>query len=633
MEEPANWTIQKIEIRDTVPIEKAHQIYKKITGKKPRKISESKNFFHFRVVPPTKFEKKSFRTKVINDDIRIVFGIIKEEHKHLVGGSMWDYFKKGYDYVANKVSGAIDYVKDALTISDFSDSTKALLNKYGHFPIASIQLRRVPVSDTLQLVLQGVSAGEWERLKQREGFDKFFHLSMVVTLRGAKSRKQLAIEKLAVVSVNERIETAEGMETQEVPIPSDHSMITIKGMFDKTRQRVGDSKFFSYSALGHNNCQDFMEMLLSSEGLYREPERLFVFQDVSALARDLPEFTKQFSQGTTYLGALANKYFGIGGSRVTLDHLMGSGVGEQIAYFDSRWRNNPEHGEDWNQHHRERILATFLARVQALIAKGRSENDVLEESFNDEMRLLYPKKGGNQASGFIRAMMGRESTNPEVQEDWANDVVRPRGQVKRYKQGARRGQIIERRAQSQSNADKFRGLNREGFKIQEMSKTTHDLARKKKALTRNQAIKRFYDYVIANAPQHQPTHVGDTNYLKTYDLDRMYDQWVDLEGLVVRGDRQRRRAQEIEEVIPAPIPALPAPIPAPVAPVAPNPLRELAMQYDTVAKANGLGKDRARAVFRQLGGNPRVPGNNRLYRPAREVAQLIAEYANRILQQ
>jgi hypothetical protein len=325
------YALQHVQIRNTIPLEEAEAHYKKITKKKPRKVRESKNFYQFRYLPPTKFEKRSFRTKVVNDDIHLIFGKLKEEHHSLEGAGLWDYFTKAYDYVANKVSGAFDYVKNAITINDFSTTTKALLNKYGNFPILSIQLRRVPVSGTLELALQGASAGEWERLKQREGFDRMFHLSMMVTLKGAHSvvlnngrkmrvAKPLAIEKLEVISVNENILQAEGMETLEVPLTV--SPFSIHQMFDKARAKVGDTRFFSYSALGQNNCQDFIKLLLEVEGLYREEERKFVYQDISALARDLPQGTKAFVEGTTYLGALANKYLGIGGGRVTLNHLV-----------------------------------------------------------------------------------------------------------------------------------------------------------------------------------------------------------------------------------------------------------------------------------------------------------------------
>lgn len=347
------YALQKVQIRNTIPLEEAEAHYKKITKKKPRKIRESKNFYQFRYLPPTKFEKRSFRTKVVNNDIHLIFGKLKDEHHHLEGAGLFDYFTKAYDYVANKASDAFHYVKNAMSILDYSTTTKALLNKYGDYPILSMQLRRVPLSGTLELLLQGISAGKWHDLKAKYGFDKFFHLSMVVMLQGAKDivlnngrklrvAKQLAIEKVEVVSVNENTAITEGMETQDVPLTG--KSFTIRDMFTKARQKVGDTKFFAYSALGHNNCQDFIAMLLEAEGLYRGQEKAFVFQDISGLVSELPEGTKAITQGATYLGALANKYLGIGGSRVTLDDIHGGSHKKYIQeFYDYVVAHTPTH--------------------------------------------------------------------------------------------------------------------------------------------------------------------------------------------------------------------------------------------------------------------------------------------------
>ena len=126
------------------------------------------------------------------------------------------------------------------------------------------------------------------------------------------SPKKLAIEKLAVISINEKVDITPDMETLDVPITS---KFTIRDMFDKAREKYGDTRFFSYSALGNNNCQNFIQMLLEVEGLYTEPVKNFVFQDLTQLVKELPESTAFISQGITHLGALANKYLGIGGRR------------------------------------------------------------------------------------------------------------------------------------------------------------------------------------------------------------------------------------------------------------------------------------------------------------------------------
>ena len=556
------YALQNVLIKNSIPLAEAEKHYKNITKKKPRKVRETKGWWRFRYMPPTRFEKGSFRTKVVNDTIHLTFGKLKQEHGHLEGAGLFDYFTKAYDYVANKATSAFDYVKNALSITDYSTKTKENLEKFGDYPITQIQLRRVPIAFALDLALQGVSAGKWEELKQKYGFDRFFHLSMRVTLSGAKEitlnsgrkrrvAKQLAIEKLEVISVNDNIAVGEGMETQDVPLAG-HSF-SIKDMFRKARDKVGDTRWFSYSALGHNNCQDFIAMLLEAEGLYREPERQFVYQDISGLASELPDFTKAFAQGTTYLGALANKYLGVGGSRITLNQL---------------------------------------------VAQNRMD-------------------GGTKQSGFIQALIARDKSEPESKEEEA-----------------------ERDAEY-NNKQKFKKIDKKGFKLQNLTKATKNLIIHKKELSEDEAVKQFHDYVLEHGRQFNPKSVvvplsakkakktgkthGRVRYYDTLDIDDLFRHWKESQGIEIREARRARRNVEPEVAPPEMFAVAPA-----------NPrqahIRELAERYNTVQKAMGLRKDDARAVFRQLGGNPRVEGNNKAYRPVRELAELIAQYAQRILQ-
>ena len=552
------YALQKVEIRNTIPLAEAEKKYKSITKKKPRKVRESANFYQFRYLPPTKFESRSFRTKVVNDDIRMVFGKLKEGHQKLEGAGLFDYFTKAYDYVKNKVSGAFDYVKDAISITDFSEKTKKNLDFFGDSPIIALQLRRVPINFALDLALQGVSAGKWEQLKEKYGFDKFFHLSMVATLqqkttisvdgRPKRVPKQLAIEKLEVVSVNDNIEVGEGMETQDVPLAG--ASFNIKDMFQKTRAEVGDTRFFSYSALGGNNCQDFIKMLLKSEGLYREPEAQFVYQDLTELVKELPESTSAISQGITNIGALANKYLGVGGAKNEVvipkedfvkehKHLIGllsssddpklkKEAESQAKELKSKGGKKP----CWKGYEQFGNKEKDGVSVPNCVPMGSGKVGLADLYHMSGSNSMDREVGGNQSSGFIRAMVARDEASPEVKRQYVS---------------AKTGQ---------TNAEKFEGLDRRGFKLQEMTKTTHDLARKKKALTRNQAIKRFYDYVIANAPQHQPTSSVNPkrNYREAYDLDDMFDRWRETEGVEIREQRRQRREAPQEEVFPIPEP-------------------------------------------------------------------------------
>lgn len=624
MDKEQDWAIQSIQVKKTVPLEGAQEIYKKIVKKKPRKVREKGEWMRFRVIPPTKFEPKSFRTKVVNDDIHIIFGVIKSDNKKLVGAGMWDYFQKAYDYVATKASDAFDYVKKAVSITDFSDKTKKFLQQYGNLPILAIELRRAPLNVAIDLALQGVSTGKWMELKKKYGFDEFFHLSMLVTVGGAVERKlrngrlikepkKLAIEKLAVVSINENITIEPDMETLPVSVPKP---FTINEMFSKAREKYGDSRFFSYSALGNNNCQNFIQMLLEVEGLYSEEAKRFVFQDISQLVKELPEATKTVSQGLTDIGALASKYLGIGGSKkktgkgreedidfqyaveaimekhepifrdniiqaierfnktkkrreMTLPFLNYSKavlsdpdlnyknlskkdkeyVNNQLLHFGDKykWRVkrpvNPL-ASQFDEEEEDEYEPDFIVEEDEEIPeeidekKGDGKPENKKSSSNKRMSLddlyndLDNPRGGNRSAGFIRALMARDSQNPDVRAKWeANEVKNPRA---------------ENVSSTQANRKKFEGVN--AVKVEKLSKTTHNLLDTRKSMTRNQAIKSFYQYVKDNASAHEPSRANGVNFVGTYDLDNLYDQWKASQGGEVRAERAQRRQQGPVEV-------------------------------------------------------------------------------------
>lgn len=146
-------------------------------------------------------------------------------------------------------------------------------------------------------------------------------------------------------------------------------------------------------------------------------------------------------------------------------------------------------------------------------------------------------EGGNKASGFIRAMMAR-----------------------RFPQG-QRGNIEDNTDYKEINKKKFKNLDKAGFDIKKMSKTTHNLALTSKPLTKDEIYRSFYDYIVQHAPQHRPVRDGGINYKGTYDMvDRLFDLWKETIGTEKRQERKRRKDAPVEDVnIPASFYDLPKP--------------------------------------------------------------------------
>ena len=322
----AHYEVQQIKIRNTVGLEQAQKHFKNITKKKPRKMRETKNFYVFRVHPPTKFVKGTFRTKVVNKDIQLVVAELKSENANLSGGGFGDFFKRAYNTVSGAVSSIASTISNVISVKDYSSKTKDNLDRYGDIPVVSLEIRRKPLNLAIDLAFETVSTGQWGQLKKKYGFDKFYHLSMVVTLQKDTQTREMGIEKLEVVSFNDNVAYKQGDGTEVLPVVITKPF-TVKQMFDETRKQVGDSRFFSYSGVGGNNCQDFIAMCLTSVGLYGAKEKAFTYQDMKSLTDELPYKVKAIARGVTQIGAIANKYLGIGGNH-TLNSIHGEMRGD-----------------------------------------------------------------------------------------------------------------------------------------------------------------------------------------------------------------------------------------------------------------------------------------------------------------
>jgi hypothetical protein len=129
---------------------------------------------------------------------------------------------------------------------------------------------------------------------------------------------------------------------------------------------------------------------------------------------------------------------------------------------------------------------TNIANIAENLARGGSfrydktyhlERDrMLNQKYKDYKD--DPRGAGNKSSGFIRAIMARND-DPENAE---------------------------------RNESKFRQFDKQGMKVDKMSKATHDVIKKKVK------DKKHKEYLLSNALQHQPLSDGKINYRGTYDM-------------------------------------------------------------------------------------------------------------------
>jgi hypothetical protein len=210
------------------------------------------------------------------------------------------------EYVKTKIKGGylpsnVKYVKTIIYgRDDYPPKVRNILKKYGNEVIVSYKLKRVPVSSFLTNALNIVSLGEFNKRYKESDYDQLFHLFLEMT---TASGKRISVEKNEVINMDISPPTRPKEEVEDITsnIPDG---LTINELMNNTKKRMGDTKFFNYSAKS-SNCQDMIINILDANDIGDESNREFVKQDTDFLFENLP-FLRKFSNTVTTLGARAN---------------------------------------------------------------------------------------------------------------------------------------------------------------------------------------------------------------------------------------------------------------------------------------------------------------------------------------
>ncbi|MBS1737096.1 MAG: hypothetical protein JSS98_10915, partial [Bacteroidetes bacterium] len=174
----------------------------------------------------------------------------------------------------------------------FPPKERYFLEKYGNFTITKIKVCRAPIKSYIEKALNILSFGKFQDIKQTLPYDKMFHLYMLVTL---SNNQILRIEKNEVVKISDTFKIDPDTEYDEVHI---NNKPTFNEFFNNTIKQYGEKQFFVYDAFS-NNCQKFILDNLTANNMIDEKLTSFIYQDVTKLVEELPEFTKNITKDIT----------------------------------------------------------------------------------------------------------------------------------------------------------------------------------------------------------------------------------------------------------------------------------------------------------------------------------------------
>lgn len=169
----------------------------------------------------------------------------------------------------------------------YSSRVQKLLDIYGNLPIKKIIICRTPLQKFINVALNIMTLGRWQKAVKENGYDNMFHLYCVVFVDYNGKEVQLKVEKNEIINVdvvNIDFNSAKAGEwlmiTQRVP-----KGLTLNQMLQNTLGKMGESLYWNYSAFAPNNCQTFIKYFLDSNGLLTPVELNYIDQNVQNIAK------------------------------------------------------------------------------------------------------------------------------------------------------------------------------------------------------------------------------------------------------------------------------------------------------------------------------------------------------------
>lgn len=176
--------------------------------------------------------------------------------------------------------------------TDVPRGAQTFIDRQGDEKIRKLRVVRAPIADVISKFLNIISLGLFKKLQDKLGYDKLYHLSLVINDdTRVEKNEQIKIDKYTNRTNEEFLD-----------IPLQGKSLTIKELFENGAKQMGEN-FVPYDPL-RNNCQDFVISVLRGSKLSSPGIEAFIKQPVSELVDNLPGYVKTTANAITTLGGL-----------------------------------------------------------------------------------------------------------------------------------------------------------------------------------------------------------------------------------------------------------------------------------------------------------------------------------------
>lgn len=199
-------------------------------------------------------------------------------------------------------------------MSGLTDAVNRIVKNIGEAEITDIEVARVPISSATKLLLNIVSLGNFQKRFNELPYDKLYHIYLILSTEHGK----FVLEKNELINMKRFSSFAK--DTDRITIKTIPKGLNLNTLLSKTRARLGGN-YNKYSAYD-NNCQTFVNAILSSNGLNTPEIKKFVLQDTKHLFENDSRFRK-----------IVNTITDIGGVKKTIEPAVIDTVKSRVLPF------------------------------------------------------------------------------------------------------------------------------------------------------------------------------------------------------------------------------------------------------------------------------------------------------------
>lgn len=175
-------------------------------------------------------------------------------------------------------------------------NSQRFLKIHGNRYMTDFVIKRSPIKQAVNVLLNIISFGKFEKIKQKLNYDKLYHIRLIYKL---DNDKVYQMEKTSNVQLGRQ---DSNYKTDDIFIINIDKKIKLIDFVTNTIRYMGGDKFINYRSF-FNNCQNYLKSAIIANDMYSEEAINFIYQPMQKMIMLLPIYVQNILNTITDIGS------------------------------------------------------------------------------------------------------------------------------------------------------------------------------------------------------------------------------------------------------------------------------------------------------------------------------------------